>query len=79
MGYCKPPPSGVIAGGGLNLFGMDIPKMVLDNALLETLAPRATPYKATDSKGLYLLIRRYELQAQPHALFLRRRPLVVIP
>lgn len=37
--------------------------MALDPAELEALAPRATAYKATDGKGLYLLIqpngRRY--------------------
>ena len=31
--------------------------MALDKAILEALAPRATPYKVTDSKGLYLLIQ----------------------
>jgi len=57
LGYCKLPPLGVICGGGFNLAASDTPKMALELATLQALLPRATPYKVTDGKGLYLLIQ----------------------
>ena len=38
------------------LHGHTYPHMALNPAAIEALTPRASPYKATDSKGLYLLI-----------------------